>query len=92
MVFDRSVTASRAIVTGLSGCCLGEVSSRGGITSRYPGASESYGLMLPKQRKITRDSTKHICPARAALYWEWYEQAWDIFGAGRKGSGNTQPL
>ena len=53
MMFDRSVTASWAIVTGLSGCCLGEVSSRGNMTSRYPGASESYGLMLPKQRKTT---------------------------------------
>ena len=58
MMFDRSVTASRAIVTGLSGCCLGEVSSGGGITSRYPGASEKLWIDASQTEKITRDRRK----------------------------------
>ena len=82
MIFDRSVTASRSIVTGFSGCCLGEVSSGGGITSRYPGASEKLWTDASQTEKNNKNSTKHICPARAALYWKWYEQAWDLFGAG----------
>ena len=82
MIFDRSVTASRSIVTGFSGCCLGEVSSGGGITSRYPGASEKLWTDASQTEKNNKNSTKHICPARAALYWKWYEQARDLFGAG----------